>query len=137
MDISFVDAETRDFDSSLYLKLLVAVAKADPNNGPPEYNYVKTQANRLGLDIVKYWNETSRHYLLDGGARVSRFTALVIIKDSIMLATLDGNFSLGEKEKVYRYAEKLDVPRSDVDRVEQWLNAYGQLRDDWEQLVIS
>ena len=137
MDINFVDTETRDFDSSHYLKLLVAVAKADPDNGPPEYNYVKTQANRLGLDMVKYWNETSRHYLLDGGVRVSRLTALVIIKDSIMLATLDGNFSIGEKEKVYRTAEKLDVPRSDVDRVVQWLKTYGRLRDDWEQLVVS
>jgi hypothetical protein len=135
MELNFVDANTEDFDSAIYLKLLVAVAKSDPDNGPPEYNYVKTQANRLGLDIVKFWNDTPKHFLLDGGVRVSRLTALVIIKDSILLAILDGNFSFGEKEKVYRTAEKLDIPRSDVDRVEKWLDAYRQLRRDWDSLV--
>ena len=135
MDINFVDADTEDFDPSLYLKLLVAVAKSDPDNGPPEYNYVKTQANRLRLDIVKYWNDTSRHFLLEGPLRVSRFTALLIIKDSILLATMDGHFSLGEKEKVCRTATKLGIPLADVDRVESWLASYRQLRRDWDDLV--
>jgi uncharacterized protein (UPF0548 family) len=61
--------------------------------------------------------------------------ALVIIKDCIMLASMDGNFSLGEKEKVYRFAERLDVTRADVDAVVAWLESYKRLRHRWTALV--
>ena len=117
MDIDYVDANTYDFDSRLYLKILVAIAKSDPDNGEPEYNYVRRQAIKLGLDIDEHWDTTSKSFLA-GGLKVSRMTALVIIKDSIVLATLDGNFSLGEKERIYAYAQSFDIPRTDVDKIE-------------------
>jgi hypothetical protein len=134
MDISYVDANTFDFDSRLYLKILVAICKSDPDNGEPEFNYVKRQAIHLGLDIDEYWDATAKDFLT-GRLNVSRLTALVIIKDSIVLATLDGNFSLGEKERIYAYAESLDVPRTDVDRVEDLLKEFESLKSKWEELV--
>jgi tellurite resistance protein len=135
MQINFVDIDDPDFDPELYLRLLVAVAKSDPDNGPPEYAYVQEQAHRLGLDLVPYWNETSKRFLLDTGVRASRLTALIVIKDCIMLATLDGHFSLGEKETVYKTAERLDLPRSSVDRLMEWLERYRKLTADWQRLV--
>lgn len=135
MQINFVDIDDPDFEPELYLKLLVAVAKSDPDNGPPEYAYVREQAQRLGMDLVPYWNGTDKRFLLDTGVRVSRLTALVVIKDCIRLATLDGHFSLGEKETVYKTAERLDVPRSGVDRLIEWLDRYRELSADWQRLV--
>lgn len=134
MDISYVDANTFDFDSRLYLKILVAIAKSDPDNGEPEFNYVKRQAIGLGLDIDEYWNATKKDFLA-GRLKVSRLTALVIIKDAIALATLDGNFSIGEKERIYAYAESLDVPRTDVDKIEVLLKDFERLKTKWEALV--
>ena len=134
MDINYVDANTFDFDSRLYLKILVAIAKSDPENGEPEFNYVKRQAVRLGLDIDEYWDSTDKAFLA-GRIKVSRLTALVIIKDSLVLATLDGSFSLGEKERIYSYAGSFDIPRTDVDRVESWLNESETLKKKWEELV--
>jgi hypothetical protein len=65
-----------------------------------------------------------------GTHKVSRLTALRVLKDAIMIASMDGNFSLPEKQKVYTYAEKLDIPRTDVDNLEtlvenskSWINA--------------
>jgi len=134
MDINYVDANTFDFDSRLYLKILVAIAKSDPENGEPEFNYVRRQAIGLGLDLDDFWASTPKDFLT-GRIKVSRLTALVIIKDSILLATLDGNFSLGEKERIYAYAESLDIPRTDVDRVESLLKEFEGLKTKWDELV--
>ncbi len=134
MDIDYVDANTNDFDSRLYLKILVAIAKSDPGNGEPEYSYVRRQAIKMGLDLDEYWETTPKSFLT-GKLKVSRLTALVIIKDSIALATLDGNFSLGEKERIYVYAQSFDVPRTDVDQIESLLGEFESLKTKWEALV--
>jgi hypothetical protein len=134
MDIDYVDANTDDFDSRLYIKILVAIAKSDPDNGESEYNYVRRQAIKLGLDLDEHWDATAKSFLA-GKVKVSRLTALVIIKDSIALATLDGNFSIGEKERVYSYAESFDVPRTDVDKIESLLGEFESLKTKWEALV--
>jgi hypothetical protein len=134
MDIDFVDTDTADFDPKLYIQILVAIAKADRDNGVPEFKYIKSQADKLLLDVVEYWNHTDKNFSIKR-QKVSRLTALLIIKDCIVLASLDKNFTLAEKEKVYTYAEQLDVARSDVDYIENWLNQYNELIDQWNQLV--
>ena len=134
MEISFVSENQEDLDAEGYIRLLVAVAKSDPDNGPPENQYVKSQAKSLRVDIVPLWNDTSKNYLL-APIQVSRSVAMVIIKDCVMLASLDGNFSLGERERVYRFAERLDVTRADVDAVVAWLGDYDRLRRRWTTLT--
>ena len=78
MDIDYVDTNTYDFDSRLYLKILVAICKSDPDNGEPEQNYIRRQAVKLGLDLDDYWDSTSKSFLT-GRLKVSRLTALVIL----------------------------------------------------------
>jgi uncharacterized tellurite resistance protein B-like protein len=134
MDVNFVDADTQDFDPRTYLRILVAIAKADKDNGPPEFGYVHRQAERLGLDSEHFFKNTDKRFLIDQQA-VSRLTALVILKDAISLASLDGNLSLPERMKIYTYAERLDVSRNDVDILEQLLDKYRQLDDCWRQMV--
>jgi len=134
MDIDYVDANTYDFDARLYLKILVAICKSDPDNGDPEYNYVRRQAVKLGLELDDYWDTTPKTFLT-GRLKVSRLTALVIIKDAIVLATLDGHFSLGEKERIYTYAQSFDIPRTDVDSVESLLQEFEGLKSKWDALV--
>lgn len=134
MNLNFVDENTRDFDPRTYLKILVAIAKSDKENGPPEFNYVRQQADRLGLDSEHYFNHTDKNYLIERQT-VTRLTALAILKDAIALASLDRNFSLPERGKVYTYAEKLDIARTDVDLLEKLIKDYRQLDDQWRQLV--
>jgi hypothetical protein len=136
MQIEYVSANDKNFDAELYVRVLVAIAKADRFNGPPEYEYVKKLADGLSVDIVKTWNETSKDFSI-ASTKVSRMTAMLLIKDCIMLASLDGNFSLDEKQRVYSYAEKMDVSRSIVDAVEKWLAEYRQLYNKWESLVAE
>jgi hypothetical protein len=134
MDLNFVDADTQDFDPRTYLRILIAIAKADKDNGPPEFNYVRRQAERLGLDGGRFFKETDKSFLIEH-QMVNRLTALVILKDAIALASLDNNLSLPERVKIYAYAERLDISRNDVDRLEKLLDEYRQLNDRWRQLV--
>ncbi len=136
MALNFVDAGTKEFDPRTYIQILVAIAKADKNNGPPEFDYVRRKADHLGLDSNYYFKLTDKDFFLKK-QNVSRLTALVILKDAIGLASLDGNFSLPERERVYSYAEKLDIPRSDVDRLEKLIQDYRQLDEAWKSLVAG
>ena len=134
MDLNFVDADTQDFDPRTYVRILVAIAKADKDNGPPEFEYVRRQADRLGLDSEHFFRNTDKSYLIER-QKVSRLTALVILKDAIVLASLDDNLSLPERMKIYTYAEKLDISRNDVDLLEKLIGEYRQLSNRWQQLV--
>ncbi len=134
MELNFVNVDTHDFDPRTYVRILVAIAKADKENGPPEFEYVSRQAERLGFDSEHFFRNTDKNFLLER-QKVTRLTAMVILKDAIMLASMDGNFSLPEKMKIYAYAEKLDVARTDVDRLEKLIGEYHQLDQQWKQLV--
>lgn len=134
MDFSFVDAGNQDFDPRTYLSILIAIAKSDKDNGPPEFEFVRGQADRLGLDYDYFFKHTDKSFLISKQT-LSRLTALVVIKDAIMLASMDQNFSLPEKQRVYKYAEKLDISRKDVDHIEKLIQDYRQLRRCWSDLV--
>jgi len=134
MDLNFVNEDTPDFDSSIYIQMLVAIAKADKDNGPQEYDFVRQQARRLGLDYEHYLKTTDKNFLMEK-QKVSRLTALVVLKDAILLASLDRNFSLPEKQRIYRYAEKLDISLKDLEILEGLVKEFRKLNDRWRQLV--
>jgi len=136
MGFNFVDADTIDFDPQTYVRILIAIAKSDPENGPNEFAYVQRQARRLGVDYQHVLDTTDKTYSINKHI-VTRLTALEILKDAIMLASLDRNFSLPERQRIYTYAEKLDVARKDVDYLEMLVKEMRQLNDRWQQLVAS
>lgn len=136
MDFEFVNAETPDFDVHAYIRMLIAIAKSDKDNGPPEYAFIRNKALALGADYDGFLQSTDKDYAI-GQKKVSRLTALMILKDTIMLASLDRNFSLPERQRVYAFAERLDVPRKDVDELERLVQAHRNLNQQWQALVKS
>lgn len=134
MDFSFVDAVDGDFEPEKYLRILIAIAKSDPENGAQEYNYVRKAAARLGLDYQYFLDTTDKSFSIERQV-ANRVTALSIIRDAVVLASMDRNFSLPEKQRVYTYAEKLDISRSDVDELESIIQAYRKLHHRWLVLV--
>ena len=136
MDFTFVNANSTDFDSETYIKVLIAIAKADKDNGPPEFEYIRRQARRLGVDYDRFLASTEKSFDINK-QRVSRLTALVVLNDAIRIASMDRNFSLPEREKVYTLAAKLDISRADVDFLEKCLQEYRALCDKWDGLVAA
>ena len=111
------DKRTTVFDRETYVKMLIAIARADKHNSLPEYRFIRKQAIQLGVNYEQVLKDTDRNFEI-GTHRVSRLTALRVLKDAIMIASMDGNFTLPEKQKLYTYAETLDIPRTDVDDLE-------------------
>ena len=136
MDFTFVDRNSTDFDSETYIKILISIAKADKDNGPREFEYIRKKAQRLGVDYDRFLASTEKSFDINK-QRVSRLTALVILNDAIMIASMDRNFSLPEREKVYTFAGKLDISRNDVDYLEECLNEYRALCEKWAGLVAG
>lgn len=134
MDINFVSRDDSHFEPELYIKILIAICKADKNNGHPEYAYVRTQAKALSIDFDKFWKTVDKTFSIKQ-IKVSRLTALIIIKDCLQLATLDRNLSLGEKERIYTYAKTFNIPRFDVDYLEKWLCECRILQEKWDKLL--
>jgi tellurite resistance protein len=136
MEIAFVDKVSTDFDSESYIKVLIAIAKSDMDNGPPEFEYIRKKAQRLGVDYEQFLASTEKAFEINK-QRVSRTTALLILKDAIMIASMDRNFSLPEREKVYTFAGKLDISRNDVDYLEDCIKEYRTLCEKWDGLVAG
>ena len=136
MEIRFEDPQTSDFDPELYIKILIAIAKADPNNGRPEFAFICRQALALEVDFTYWAKRIDKSFAIEA-PKVSRVTALAVLRDCIFLASMDRNYTLAEKERVYTYAARLDVPRSDLERLERWVADYRELESQWTALVQS
>lgn len=130
------DTSSATFDRYTYVKMLVAIARADRDNGPPEYGYIRSQAIHLGVNFEQVLRDTDKDFDI-GTQKASRLTALRVLKDAIRIASMDGNFSLPEKQKIYTYAERLDIPRTDVDDLETLVGDLKALDQRWKELVAG
>lgn len=130
------DRRTNVFDRETYLKMLISIARADKENSLPEYRFIRKQAIQLGVNYEQVLKDTDSDFEI-GTHQVSRMTALRVLKDAIMIASMDGNFSLPEKQKLYTYAEKLDIPRTDVDDLETLVGQLKALDQRWKELVAG
>jgi hypothetical protein len=130
------EKRTAVFDRETYVKMLITIARADKENGLPEYRYIRRQAIQLGVNYEQILKDTDKNFKI-GNQQVSRLTALRVLKDAIRIASMDSNFTLPEKQKVYTYAEKLDIPRTDVDRLEVLVGELKVLDHRWKELVAG
>ena len=128
------DKRNTVFDRETYVKMLIAIARADKHNSLQEYRFIRKQAIQLGVNYEQVLKDTDRDFEM-GTQKVSRLTALRVLKDAIMIASMDGNFTLPEKQKLYTYAEKLDIPRTDVDDLETLVGQLKELDQRWKKLV--
>ena len=124
------------FDAATYIRILIAIAKADPDNGPQEFAFVRKMARKVGLDYEAFVDSTDKSYIPDK-QNISRLTALVVMRDAIALASLDRNISLPERQRLLTYAEKLNVPRKDMDALEDLVKDQRKLTERWKHLVAS
>lgn len=130
------EKSSASFDRETYLKMLITIARADKDNGPPEYRFIRRQAIQMGVNYEKVLRETDPDFDI-GTHKVSRLTAMRVLKDAIMIASMDGNFTLPEKQKIYTYAERLDIPRTDVDTLEVLVGELKALDERWKELVAG
>lgn len=136
MNSFFVDTRSTSFDPETYIRILIGIAKADKGNGPREFDYVRKKAQRLGVEYDRVLVSTEKGFDIEKQA-LSRATALAVLRDAITLASMDHNFSLPERERIYTFAARMDISRRDLERLEEWLGEYRDLRTRWNGLVAG
>jgi len=120
-----------DFDPAAYIQALVVLAHTD-GLLPIEKTYVNAKAELLGVNVD--WSVGDGEWS-PIPTSVSEMTRRVIVRDCVMLASVDGNFSDGERETVHRIAAWLEVDESACDGIEDWLRRYWELMDEAEALL--
>ncbi|THB78502.1 MAG: hypothetical protein D3926_12860 [Desulfobacteraceae bacterium] len=136
MQINFTHKPSSNLDSDMYIKILVAITKADPSNGEPEKEYVRRQANGLHVNFNRVWSETDKSFEI-GQVKVTRQTALTVLRDCIVLASLDDNYSLTERERILTYAQKLRIPLADINSLEKWVSTKKDLEKQWKKILAG
>lgn len=124
-----------DFDSVTYLRLLVAQAQVD-GLVPEERDYILLRGAMLGVDTEPLLAEPLRE-LPPVDPATSETTRRVILRDCIVLACIDGDYTETERARVHEVADWLSVPHSSVDRIEDWLRRYWELMDEAEALLAG
>ena len=121
----------RDFEPAVYIQALVTLAHVD-GLLPIERSYVEAQARLLGVPVD--WDAADGQ-LPPIGEQVSELTRRIIVRDCIVLASVDGEFSDDERQLVHRIAAWLRVDEAACDRIEDWLRRYWELMDEAEALM--
>ncbi|MED5369542.1 MAG: hypothetical protein VX899_00885 [Myxococcota bacterium] len=125
----------QDFDPHTYLRLLVAQALVDGMTAE-ERDYILLRGALLDVDATELL-ERPLQTLPPVDPGLSETTRRVILRDCIVLACIDGDFSEAERERVHRLAEWLSVPVESVDRIEDWLHRYWDLMEEAEALLAG
>jgi len=47
------EKSSASFDRETYVKMLITIARADKENGPPEYRFIRRQAIQMGVNSTK------------------------------------------------------------------------------------
>jgi len=122
-----------DIQTKPYLQALLTVARVD-GLLPVELEYIRDQAEVLGHDLDALMEEDSLA-LGELGRGCNDLTKKAILRDCILLACIDNDFSDQERTKIAEICKILDLDVSLVSRFEDWLQRYDALLKEGARLM--
>ncbi len=125
--------ELADFDAETYLKALILVVKVHGIE-PEERQFVERQARLLGAEHEHLWDESVEELppLPEG---MGDMTRRVVLRDCILIACIDGDYSDEERAWIHRICEWLGLSVTTADLFEDWFHRYFELMDEQEALL--
>lgn len=120
------------FEAEVYLKALIAVAQADGVSSS-ERDFIQNQATLLGVDEVNFEMMIS---LDDLSNQINAVTRRIIVRDCIVLATVDGDYTENERRRIAGIAEALGVTPERTAQLENWLQQYSDLLEEGQRLLV-
>ncbi len=124
-----------EFDQQEYLETLIILAKADKKITVEERSFIEAQAILLNVDITPYWETLGDDLSVLDPSRTSRVTKMIILRDSIALGYIDGNYDQSEKELVLEVAKRLLLTETDIEVMENWLKEYWAVIEKGKKLI--
>lgn len=122
-----------NFDAEVYVRALVAVAQTDGVRDE-ERAFITDHAGALGVPVPDF---ETRIDVGTVGAGTSDVTRRMIVRDCIVLAALDGDFSSAERERIKDIAGHLGVSPAMAQKLEAWVTKYAEVVEEGQQLLAS
>lgn len=124
-----------DFDAEAYLRALIAVVKVHGIE-EVERDFVEARARTLGVDPSHLWDETLDELPPIRG-EMSDPTRRVVLRDCILIACIDGEYTDTERAWIHRIRDWLGLDEQTVDLFEDWFRRYYDLMDEQEALLCG
>jgi hypothetical protein len=123
----------QDFDAETYLRVLIMLVKVHGIE-PVEREFVESRARTLGVDPSHLWDETLSELppLPEG---MSEMTRRVVLRDCILIACIDGEFTDIERGWTHRICGWLGLDLDTANLFEDWFRRYFDLMDEQEALL--
>jgi hypothetical protein len=122
-----------DFDAETYLRALIVVVKVHGVE-PVERDFVVSRARILGVEHEHLWDDEVADLppLPDD---LSDTTKRVVLRDCILIACIDGDYTDTERQFIHRIRDWLGLAPETVDLFEDWFRRYFDLMDEQEALL--
>jgi uncharacterized membrane protein YebE (DUF533 family) len=121
-----------DLEKESYIQTLVAIARID-GLLQQEKDYVNFQAGILDIDSEPYWSKTIDIDDIDF-SNVSETTKRLILRDAIVIAHIDSEYSQEEISFVNELATQMKLPEDLVSKIESWLLEYWAILEEGSEL---
>jgi tellurite resistance protein len=121
-----------DLEKESYVQALVAIANID-GLLQQEKDYVNFQAGILDLDPEPYWSKVNDVNDIDF-SNVSEATKRLILRDAIVIAHIDSEYSQEEISFVNELATRMELPEDLVPEIESWLLDYWAILEEGSEL---
>jgi len=128
-----LDELLADFDAETYLRALIIVVKVHGVE-PVERDFVEARARILGADHEHLWDD-SLDDLPDLPSDMSDMTRRVVLRDCILIACIDGDYTDTERAWIHRLCAWLGLSTETADLFEDWFRRYFDLMDEQEALL--
>lgn len=121
-----------DLEKESYIQTLVAIANID-GLLQQEKDYVNFQAGILDIDPEPYWSKINDINDIDF-SNVSETTKRLILRDAIVIAHIDSEYSQEEISFVNELATQMKLPEDLVPKIESWLLDYWAILEEGSDL---
>lgn len=121
------------FDGKAYLTVLKSVAEKDGVVSENEKIFLETNSKVLEIDLASLPAEKDIDESII--ASMSSLTKKIIIRDAIVMAYQDGDFSEEERIHILSFANKFGIDQSFVGLIDTWLKKYWEVISEGVDLV--
>ena len=110
-------------EATLYLKALLFLASADGDIQERERKFIESQVQILSkkTDVAVSPAEPDTGFLHQ--TTMSRAKRMALLRDCLMLASVDGFVDVFERRTLHEMARILDVSSMDMENLEQWVHS--------------
>ena len=122
-----------ELEKEPYIRSLVAIAYID-GLLESEKEYINFQAGLLDIDPEPYWSEDTVDIRQMDFSKVSEITKRVILRDSIVIAHLDSEYTQKENVFVKQIASQMGLSEELILKIESWLLEYWAILEEGNEL---